>query len=147
MPSVKKPKIPAKHVPYRCGDPRGPMVNRPSVEYTGHGNDLIYDGYGGRIFRANEKWVRDGCEKFVKRYTDGDGDWVNYNDLYKLWGIEETDFGAKYGYSPSEDWFVDLEFSFTWLEPKTELYDKFGEKVLVVEPKQGCFPMECYWEV
>jgi hypothetical protein len=139
-----KPK--ARHVPSRCGTPFERTKNRPSVEYTGHGNTLIYDGWGGRIFRASEEWVHKGCEAFIHKYTDDGGDWVNYNDLYAQWGIEQTDFGAKFGYSPSEDWRQDLEFTFTWLD-SGELVDKFGEKILLVEPVLGAFPCESYWEV
>ena len=147
---MPKSNVHSRHVPYRCGTPRGPMINRPSVEYTGHGTDLVYDGFGGRIFRASEDWVRKGCDAFIRRYTcDGEdeGNFVNYSDLYKIWNIEESDFGYRFGYSPSEDYRVNIEFVFTWLGPGTDLYDKFGERVLVVEPKMGCYPYEEYMEL
>ena len=121
-------------------------MNRPSVEYTGHGTDLIYDGWGGRIFRASEDWVRRGCDKLIHKYIDGCGEYCSYNDLYLLWGIEDNDFGGSRGWSPSEDWRVDLKFIFTWINAGP-LYDKFGERVLVVEPDPSCFPFESYWEV
>lgn len=141
-----KSDIRSRHVPSRCGEPRGPMINRPSVEYTGHGNDLIYDGWGGRMFRASEKWVRQGCDNLIQKYTEDGGDWCNYNDLYHFWNIEDTDAGARDGWSPSKDWRVELVFIYTWLDGGP-LFDKFGERVLVVEPDPRCFPYESYQEV
>ena len=139
----------ARLVSIKCGQAIGPMINRPSVEYTGHGNLLVFDGWAGRWFRANEKWVRDGVEKFIADYKgdESGGDWVNYNDLYRNWGLEVVDCGAKFGYSPDEEYKQELNFEFTMCGPGTNLYEKMGEKVLLVEPSWDSMPWEGYMEV
>lgn len=141
--------VQSKHVPQKCGEPRGPMFNRPSVEYTGRGNTIIFDGWGGRIFRSDVEDVKAGCEKLVQ-LVKGDGpeggECANYNTLYSYWGIEKTDMGERDGWAPDEEW-EHPDFVYTWLGPGTDLYDKFGEKVFLVEPQIDAFPYSCYWEV
>lgn len=136
----------ARHVPIRGGRPRGKMINRPSVEYTGNGNQLIYDGWGGRIFRSSEEKVKEGCDLLCEQNAD---DYCNYNDLYANWEIMQSDFGAKFGWTPSdnEDYGRKIEFTFTWCDEGSELYDKFGERVLCVEPIWDCMPYESYFEL
>ena len=136
-----------RQIPIKAGEPRKDIALRPSVEYTGMGNLLVYDAWGGKFFRASEAFVRAGCEKFKQMYLEEEN-YLCYNDLYKLWKVLETDPGGNWGYSPSEDWKKDdLNFEYTRMGPGTELYDKFGEEVLVVEPNINSFPMESFWEV
>lgn len=123
----------------------GKCKSRVSVEYTDHGYTLCYDGFGGRWFRASIEWVKEGCDKFVNRYIE-DGQYVNYNDLYDIWGIEQTDFGYAWGYSPSYDWRCDLAFNIVLVtDPTHKLVQKMGEPVLVIEPT--VLPIESYLEV
>ena len=132
-------------LPIRSEPPDSIFFNRPSVEITGHGEQLVFDGWGGRFFRASEEWVKDGCKKLVSRYSEGEV--LNYNDLYTIWNIETTDFGSSRGWSQSVDWKVDMAFVFTWCGPGTTLYSKFNERVLLVEPDIEAYPFEAYWEV
>ena len=148
----------ARHVAMRCGPPMGKYMNRPSVEYTGSGDQLCYDGFGGRWFRASIEAVDEGI-KFFKELYFGDpdvnkiqkeevgfeGNYVNYNDLYRLWNITESDFGDLYGYSPSEDYACNLELKTTLLTIGNDsIADKMGESVYVIEPIPA--PYESYRE-
>lgn len=135
----------SRTLPTRAEPPDSIFFNQPSVERTGHGEQLILDEWGGRWFRASESWVRNGCENIMVRYENGE--YLNYNDLYAKWNIEPSDFGAARGWAASPDWKVDLSFVFTWHGPGTSLYDKFGEKVLLVELAWDAFPFESYMEV
>lgn len=140
----------SKHVPQRCGAPRGSMLNRPSIEYTGYGNDLVCFAWNGRYFRASEDWVRKGCGKIVDIVNgngeDIEGDYANVNTLQDLWGIECDDSGERFGWSPSDEWPFPC-FTFDWCGQGTSLYDKFGERVLLVSIPPQASPYECYWEV
>ncbi len=140
----------AYYVIQKAGTPAGPMINRPSIEYTGKGNLLCCDGWGNRYFRANEEWVREGCEK-LKSMLRGDeangieGDWVNYSILYKLWGIDDSVMGYADGWSPTET--KSIEFVFTMCGEDTEFYKKFGEPVFLIEPDSWSFPYKDYMEI
>lgn len=145
---------PAKYVSKHCGTPKGPFANRPSVEYTGYGNQLFFDAWGGRFFRSNEDQVRHACDNFIQMYQDsceeeskgGIGVWMNYNHLYALLGIQTTDFGNAFGISPSEDYRMEIGFNIEELGPGTTLYDQMREEVILVEPDHWC-PYAEYWEV
>lgn len=144
----------ARHVATRGGPPRGKYMNRPSIEYSGSGDDLFYEAWGGRWFRASLKAVEEGIQFFREMYyespdapSEWDGNYVSYNDLYSLWNISVSDFGGRNGYSPSEDYRVDnLDFTITFFKPgEHELADKMGESVYIIEPNE--VPYESYMEV
>ena len=131
----------ARYVSVRCGTPMGPLVNRPTIEYTGHGNLLCCDGWGGRLFRASKEWVQKGIDKFLKDYNECDG-WFPYSNLYKNWGLEFYDLGIKFGYSSDETYKQDVQFEQTMYGPGSGLYEKFGEVVLLVEPRYDSMPWD-----
>ena len=144
----------AKHVATRGGPPRGKYMNRPSIEYTGSGDQLCYDSWVGRWFRSSIEAVEEGIQFFREMYyeqpnypCEWDGNYVNYNDLYNLLNVTVSDLGDRYGYSPSDDYLVpNLTFSTTLVQPgENDLADKMGESVYIIEPDEA--PFECYREV
>lgn len=143
----------ARHVATRGGPPRGKYMNRPSIEYTGSGDQLCYDAFGGRWFRASIEAVKEGIQFFREMYYEVpegphefDGNYVGYNDLYGLWNVTVTDFASDYGYSPSEQAYVDdLTWTLNLVNPgENELADKMGESVLIIIPDEA--PWACYME-
>jgi hypothetical protein len=132
-------------VPMRSEPPDSRFFKQPSVEETGHGHQLVLEGYGCRWFRASEKWVRDGCDKVIEKYNSGKT--INFNDFYIEWNIDTSTFGAQVGWPASFDWRKDIEFTYTMCGPGSELYNKFGEKVLLVEPVWDSLPYVDYMEV
>ena len=147
----------AKHVVSKCGPPMGKYMNRPSIEYTGSGDQLCYDAWGGRWFRASIEAVNEGIQFIQEAYIDGIqeveeghgyGKWLNYNDLYNVWNISDTILGGVWGWSPSEDYRVSMQFNATlYLVGQHELADKMGESVYIIEPEANSLPMEYYTEV
>ena len=147
----------AKHVVSKCGPPMGKYMNRPSIEYTGSGDQLCYDAWGGRWFRASIEAVNEGIRFIQEAYVDsiqdieensGYGKLLNYNDLYNVWNISDTLPGGLWGWSPSEDWRVDMTFETTLVEVgEHELADKMGESIYIIEPGANSLPIECYMEV
>ena len=116
-------------VPQRARLPDSKEYYRPSIEYTGKGNILCYDGYGGRWFRSSVEAVQEAVDHFIEEYEKGYV--LSYNDLYLLLGMAESDFGEQYGYSPSEDWKVDLAFIIDFASKNEMMKLKMKTKVLV----------------
>ena len=139
-----------KVVPIQCEPLNSIHFNRPSVELSGFGNQLIFDAWGGRWFRSSEEAVRRGCDNIVSQYygvnEDDDAMAINYNDLYMQWNIETTDFGAACVWDPVKSYTNQPKFEFTWCKDG-RLFDKFGEPVLLVEPAYDSFPERVCWEV
>lgn len=143
--------LPSFIMPLRSEPPSSPYFNKPSVEYTGRGNDLIFDGWAGRWFRSSSEDVVEGCHEIERRVNgsgtgEEDGEYANYDSLYEVWGIETTDQGMCHGWSPAND-YVHPAFTFTWCGPGSKLYDKFQERVFLVEPAYDAFPYDYYQEV
>lgn len=137
------------YVPQRCGEPRGPYVNRPSVEYTGRGNDLICLAWNCRYFRSSRDDVKKQCKKVVDLVNgDGeeDGEPISISKLEDMLGIMPSDSGEAFGWSPSEDWPYPC-FTFEDCGPGTGLYEQFGERVLMISIPPEANPYGCYWEV
>lgn len=143
--------IESRYVPTKCGEPVG-YFNRPSVEYTGHGNDLICFGWNGRYFRASEDWVRNGCDIIIRKCNgtydseDGEGEPVGVKDLENVWGLCGDDPSYIFGWSPSEEYPYPC-FTFEWLKEGSYLYDVFKEPVLFVGIPNEAMPTEYYMEV
>lgn len=137
-------------IPNKCEPMSSLHFNRPSVERSGFGEQLIFDAWGGRWFRSSEEAVKRGCDNLINQYyglaTDEDAIAINYNDLYAQWNIETTDFGAACVWDPAQSYSNNPEFVFTWCRDG-RLFDKFGEPVLMVEPAIDCFPEHVRWEV
>ena len=120
---------------------------RPSIEYTGFGTQLCYEAYGGRWFRSSERKVRDAVDLFCMDLAQGN--YINFNDLYAGLGIEQTHFGAQWGYSPDADsgWGYSTIYFDVTMMTEGELVEKMEEPILVIEPRYDCYPIECYLEV
>lgn len=148
--------IAARIIPVRAGRPQSEMFYRPSVEYTGKGNLLCYDAYGGRWFRSSKEAVETAVSMFIEDYENGNV--LNYNDFYALLGISQTDFGCQYGYSTSDSYHIDMKFHIEYLG-SDELkhgskinnmdieFASFEEGILIVRPDVNSLPFESYWEV
>jgi len=143
----------ARHVATRGGPPMGKYMNRPSIEYTGSGDQLCYDGFGGRWFRASIEAVQEGIHFFREMYYEVpdsphefEGNYVSYNDLYGLWNIEVSILGDEYGYSPSEQAKIDdLTFTTVLVKPgENDIADKMGESVYIITPDE--FPWASFRE-
>ena len=118
---------------------------RPTIEITGNGNLLCYEGFFGRWFRSSEDCVREAVDKFMQLYAEGN--YINYNDLYSLLNIAVTHAGNEYGYSPSEDYRCNMEFDIVRV-PEDENFEGMKEEVLVLEPAgRYSYPFDCYMEV
>lgn len=124
----------------------------PSIEQTGKGNLLCFEGYGGRIFRSSYDAVKEDIALFVEKYYNGE--YVSLNDLYAQLGLIQTTFGSQYGWSPSEEYKVTLRFNLEMAEPDeiSDVYAKnlkfFNEPVLLIDiDSLYSLPIENYWEV
>ena len=119
----------ADYIALEGGKPYGPHINRPTIEYTGKGNLLCFLGYSGRLFRSSEEAVRKDCEWFIDLYKDGEDAYLN--DFFKKLNIEPTDFGAEFVFL--QDNKVCPKFVFTMCGRGTNLYEKLGEPVFMIE--------------
>ena len=140
--------VQARYVPRRCGDPIG-LFNRPSVEYTGRGNELCCLAWNGRYFRSSEADVRKACDKVVKACNgneEEDGCPVSIGDLEAELGILVDDSATRFGWSPDEDYNYPC-FVYEKCGPGTYLYDLFKEPVLLISIPEPASPMEYYMEV
>lgn len=135
----------------RAQTPKTVHCRMPSIEQTGRGTELFYDSYGGRWFRSSYEAVKECNEKYIEDYENGSV--LSYSDWYDIQGLALSDFGYQYGYSPNEDWKVDLRFVMTRMTP--EEFNRncdwhnynINECVTVVGPDSRCLPFEAYWEV
>jgi hypothetical protein len=122
--------------------------SRPSVEHTGQGNDLFYTGFGGRWFRASPEWVRAGIDSVLTAYHT-ENCYINCNDFYEAWGIQQTDFGYTYGYSADDDYkFNGLDVSIDRFDFETnphELVVLMREPVYILTPTEK--PYDYYLEI
>lgn len=144
-----KPIAKSKYVPQKCGMPSGPMINRPSIEYTGRGNVLCCFAWNFRLFRSDPEDVKKNCQKIVALANgdeNDDGEYVNLNSVNEACGISFAGSDERRGWAPVDDWPFPC-FTYDWLGPGTELYEKFGEKVFLVSIPPEAEPYECYWEL
>lgn len=129
-------------------------VKQVAAEETGHGNQLCYESYSGRWFRASEGWVLDAEKRFkdhCKTYH-----YASLNDLHEMYGIERSKFAidrgwyyAKWPLSDKGDKEVtDCNFDIS-TGPEfshSHMIDEIrGEDVLVIEIIDT--PDECYNEI
>lgn len=118
---------------------------RPTIELTGNGDELCFEGYFGRWFRSSEKAVRKAVADYRDDYEHGHC--LSYNDLYHKLNIAETHVGDEFGYSPSEDYKSEMEFDIVRV-PADEHFEGMDEEVIVIEPaSQYSYPMLSYMEV
>jgi len=123
------------------------MENSPAPEYleTIEGvnpNDetvLCFDGYSGRWFYStvdNVLWA----EKVFNEYYRRDK-YISLNDFYDLLHIEQTHFGAQYGWTSSQGYCPDeIRFENSWIDLKGD-----GKKVYCIEILD--YPFESWFEI
>lgn len=90
-----------KRMTMKQSDPEEKTVFvRVIAEETGNGDLLCYEGYSGRWFRSS----REAVEEAEKTYNHElkENHYSSFNDLYDLFGIEESHFGNEYGYVDTE---------------------------------------------
>lgn len=110
----------------------------PSVEWTGKGSTLCFEGYSGRLFYSSREAVEEAERALNERFEGGE--YLSLNDLYRLFGISETHFGEQYGWAANADYYSGpIEFI------NTETVTERGEKMLIIEIYT--YPMECWMEV
>ena len=118
----------------------------PTVELTGHGDELCYLSWSGRLFRASEEWVRRCVDEFIEDYNnacrmsqaDPSGmtfDIFSLNDLYEKFPILISTFGHAWGYNSDEDHAQNIKIDITRVYPSThEIAARFGEPMIIIEP-------------
>ena len=79
------------------------FAKHPSIELTGNGDLLCFEGYSGRWFRSSSEAVEKAVRNLNKRFKDGE--YLSFNDFYEELGITATHFGASRGWVP--DYHVD----------------------------------------
>ena len=140
--------VQARNVPRKCGEPIG-WFNRPSVEYTGRGNELCCFAWNGRYFRSSEADVRRACDKIVQLCNGNeheDGEPVGVSDVEYEWGLIPDDAARRYGWPGNEEYSYPC-FVYERCGPGTYLYDIFKEDVLLISIPEPANPMEYYMEV
>lgn len=118
-----------------------------TIEETGNGDVICIEGYSGRIFRSSLEAVEDALRTYADRFAEGE--YVNFNDLYKLLDIEETHFGFQFGYAPGSDFydvFEPFKYEVTDIPAEHNHAGKYkGQHIILIDIYT--YPMECYMEV
>ena len=117
------------------------LYNGPSIEDTGKGDLLCFEGYSGRWFWSSKEAVEEAEDELNSTFrTDI---YCCLNDFYKYLGIEETHFGFEYGWVNHEDWY-------------TESDGIRFENTIAFDRDKGCdvlyidiftYPMQCWQEI
>ena len=121
----------------------------PSVEETGRGDLLCYEGYSGRWFRSSEVAVQKAINELNDAFEAGE--YLCLNDFYERLGIETTHFGAQYGWAANSDYYdgpIDIEATLCEHHELTNAYgqmESLDECVLLIDVYT--YPMECWMEV
>jgi hypothetical protein len=114
-----------------------------TIEMSKHKGTLrCLEGYSGRIFYSTQEAVEEAERKLNDAFKRGI--YISYNDFYDFLGIEQTHFGAQFGWAPSEDYYEwrceePIEFANTVVEMDD------GEPLLLIDIYT--YPMEYYMEV
>ena len=113
-----------------------------NAEPTGHGNQLFRDESTGRTFRSSIEHVKWSIETFNMELLENE--FATYNDLYSLWGIEETQWGLNNGWIGDYNYDPEKGVRFIIHEP---VYDpKFGETVVYIDNLRDQ-PIGNIWDV
>lgn len=121
----------------------------PSVEETGRGDQLCYEGYSGRWFRSDKAAVDLAIKEFKDKFECGE--YLCLNDLYALFGLAETHFGFEFGYPANDDYYDSVpDIEATMIEAgDVDMKKVFGkvvnEPVYVIDIYT--YPMQCWMEV
>lgn len=116
-----------------------------TVEETGNGDLLCFEGYSGRWFRSSFEAVKEGIAEFSCRFMAGE--YLSLNDLYECLDIEKTHFGNQWGWPANPDYYDK--------EPDIEaaVAENFIDKYKTMTGKPVClidiytYPMEAWMEV
>lgn len=118
----------------------------PSVEETGYGDTLCYEGFSGRWFRSSEVAVASAIDRFKDRWNKGE--YLAYNDFYSELGIGLTHFGNEFGYANNPDYYDgELDIEAETVEGWSPYDDGriINEEVIVIDIYT--YPMQCWMEV
>lgn len=119
-----------KILPYKKPEVKdGKMEDRFPAELTGNGDLLCYEGYSGRWFRSSKEAVEKAEEEYNLRFKDGE--YLSFNDLYELLGIEHSHFGWQFGY-PNPIEYYDPEKGVEF-ENNVFFDSEIGEDVLYID--------------
>ena len=76
--------------------------NASSVIYTGHGDDLFFDPYGGRFFYCSVAYIEQSLSEINALLSDY-GEFVELNTLFEQLKLPHIKFGEKIGWYSSPD--------------------------------------------
>lgn len=122
-----------------------PYLQKGSIEATGNGNLLCFEGYSGRQFYSSEEAVREAVGRFQSRFLGGE--YLSLNDLYEELDISTSHFGHQFGWPANPDYYdtnIDIEVTRLdyYIKPDGTLA---SEPCLVIDIYT--YPMECWMEV
>lgn len=124
--------------------PTKESISKQTIEETGNGDLLCFEGYSGRIFRSSKEAVDEAIQKLDDMFLEEK--YCCFNDFYRFLGIEQTHFGHQYGWANAEDWYEDLPLDFQpFILPADAEGNEFGEDVYMID--LFTYPMECWQEV
>lgn len=110
-----------------------------TVEEPENGGILCFEGYSGRWFYSTEEnvlWAEEVFNEYYKRDK-----YISLNDFYELLHIEQTHFGAQYGWTSSQGYCPDeIRFENSWIDLKGD-----GKKVYCIEIID--YPFESWFEI
>ena len=113
------------------------------AEITGRGDLLCFEGYSGRWFRSSEEAVREAMDRFEEHVKENE--YIPFNDLYDLLGIEQSHFGYEYGYLNTEyDDNIEAGDEPIRYEINVVFEEKKGEDVLYLDIYT--YPIEYFYE-
>lgn len=105
-----------------------------------HGEPILcFEGYSGRWFYSTEEDVIWAERVFNEHYKRDK--YISLNDFYELLHIEQTHFGAQYGWTSSQGYCPDeIRFENTWIDIKGD-----GNKIYCIEIFD--YPFESWFEI
>ena len=118
-------------------------MHTQTIEETGFGDLLVIDLYSGRKFRSSLEAVENAQKTINDWFLDPEGGYIGYNDIFAELGIEQTRWGATYGWVNSEDWFernAPIPFE-NKLYSKNDTENDYGEDVLAIDIPEGWEPI------
>ena len=123
-----------------------PYLQKGSIEATGNGNLLCFEGYSGRQFYSSEEAVREAVGRFQSRFLE-EGEYLSLNDLYEELEISTSHFGHQFGWAANSDYYdtnIDIEVTRLddYIKPDGT---RAGEPCLVIDIYT--YPMEGWREV
>ena len=81
------------------------------IEDTGTGDDIFYDTFSDRYFKMSKEQFLFGRYEFNRTYQLKGS--VNFNYLYRLWGVKESQFGEIIGWN---EYYMSGEWDTVWID-------------------------------